>query len=73
MKVTTIKTAADKPEISNSRMTDDQLINELNYCRAEKVTKIMLDAGLITAEQYAAIMRENRHSFKPFLGDLFPT
>lgn len=62
----------DNPELCGGSMTDDQLINELNYCRAEKVTRIMLDAGLITADQYAAIMAENRRSFKPFLAELFP-
>ena len=72
MKVTTIDTAMDRTEISGNRMTDDQLINELNYCRAEKVSKALLDTGLITADQYAAIMAENRRSFKPFLAELFP-
>ena len=72
MKVTTMESPMDNPELSGNRMTDDQLINELNYCRAEKVTKTLLDTGLITADQYAAIMAENRRSFKPFLAELFP-
>ena len=72
MRVTTMESPMDNPELCGGSMTDDQLINELNYCRAEKVTRIMLDAGLITADQYAAIMAENRRSFKPFLAELFP-
>ena len=69
MKVTKLESAAEMPS-SHSRMTDDQMFNELNYYRAEKMTKLLLDNGLITADQYAAIMAENRRSFHPYLAEI---
>lgn len=53
-------------------MTEEQLYNEINYYRASKLTKKMLDAGLITEEEYKRIMKMNRDVFKPFLYQLMP-
>ena len=71
MKVMKIESEKGRSVPSETRMTEDQLCNELNYYRAEKLTEILLKPGLITADQYAGIMAENRHSFKPILADLF--
>ena len=71
MKVMKIESKKDRYKPSETRMTVDQLTNELNYYRAEKLTKILLMPGLITADQYTGIMAENRRSFKPALADLF--
>ena len=54
------------------RMTHEQLQREINYLRAEQITKKMLDQGLITEDEYKAIMKENRKTFKPFLAPLMP-
>lgn len=54
------------------RMTEEQLYNEINYYRASKLTKKMLDAGLITEDEYKRIMKMNRDVFKPFLYQLMP-
>ena len=54
------------------RMTQEQLQNDFDYYRAEKITKKLLDAGLITAEEYKKTMKLNRETFKPFLYQLMP-
>lgn len=41
-----------------------------NYHRAEKMTKKMLDAGLITSEEHDRILAEVRKIFVPFLAEL---
>ena len=71
MKVMKVESAADIESSSGDRMTDEQLVNELNYYRAECMTKCLLNSGLITADQYDAIMVENRRSFKPYLAEIF--
>ena len=54
------------------RMTNEQLQREINYFRAEQLTKKLLDAGLINEIEYKKIMKENRKTFKPFLAPLMP-
>ena len=54
------------------RMTDEQLYNEINYFRARQLTKKLLDANLITEDEYKRIMKMSRETFKPFLYQLMP-
>ena len=44
--------------------------DEINYYRAEKMTKKMLDKGLISAEEYDRILVECRKIFVPLFADL---
>ena len=53
-------------------MTEEQLYNEINYYRASKLTKKMLDAGQIVEDEYKRIMKMSRDVFKPFLYQLMP-
>ena len=71
MKVMKVESATERESSSGGRMTNEQLINELSYYRAERMTKSLLDSGLITDSQYDAIMAENRRSFKPYLAEIF--
>ena len=71
MKVMKVESATERESSSGGRMTNEQLFNELNYYRAERMTRCLLNAGLITADQYDAIMAENRRSFKPYLAEIF--
>ncbi len=70
MQVTRITAPAEKPMPTARRLTEEQMYNEINYYRAEKMAKKMLDKGLISAEEYDRILAESRQIFVPFLAEL---
>ena len=47
--------------------TNDEMQNEYNYLLAEQLTKKLLDAWLITEDEFTRIMARNRRSFSPFI------
>ena len=56
--------------------TNDEMQNEYNYLLAEQLTKKLLDAGLITDDEFTRIMARNRRSFSPFISkviDMLPS
>ncbi len=44
--------------------------NEYEYLLAEKMTRKLLDKGLINNNEYTKIMAKNRESFSPFLAEI---
>lgn len=54
------------------QMTEDQMRKEYYYCLAQKITKTMLDKGLITDDEFNRIMKLNRQSFSPNLVEIMP-
>lgn len=70
MQVTKITSPADAKEHPACQYTEEQLMGDLNYYRAEKLTKKMLEKGIITDSQYGRIMEEHRQVFKPFLAEI---
>ena len=70
MQVTKITSPAEVPAPAAHRLTEKQLYDEINYYRAEKLTKKMLDAGLITPDEYDKILEEARKIFVPILAEL---
>ena len=70
MQVTKITSPQDNSMPSVHRLTEEQMYNEINYYRAEKMAKRMLDKGLISAEEYDRILAEIRQIFVPFLAEL---
>jgi len=70
MQVTKIDTP--QPEVIRPEhdLTKEQLIKELNYMRAQKMTEKMLKKGVITKEEYASIMEENKEVFSPLLASI---
>ena len=70
MQITKITTPAEKPMPSVHRLTEKQLYDEINYYRAEKLTKKMLEKGLITADEYDKILAEARKIFVPIMAEL---
>ena len=50
----------------NARPTDTELQREYNYILAEKLTKKLLEQGLISLGEFDKIMEKNRESFSPF-------
>jgi hypothetical protein len=49
---------------------EENLIGDRNYSRAEKLTKKLLEKGLITERQYGLLMDENKRTFRPFLAEI---
>lgn len=53
-------------------MEQQKLLDELNYHRADKTAKMLLNLGLITTVEYDKLQKLNRQKFSPILADLFP-
>ena len=53
-------------------MEQQKLLDELNYHRADKTAKMLLNLGLITTVEYDKLQELNRQKFSPILADLFP-
>ena len=70
MQVTKITSPQDNSMPAAHRLTEEQMYNEINYYRAEKMAKKMLDKGLISTEEYDRILAESRQIFVPFLAEL---
>ena len=66
MQVTKIVNAGDTA-VCTKRPSQEQLQREFNYLQAERITKKLLEKGLITIVEYDRIMGENRRVFSPFL------
>lgn len=66
-------------ELSNSQfaakrkpVTEERLQNEYDYYRSLMLLQKMLNAGLITHEEFVKIDLRNRQSFSPFGAELMP-
>ena len=53
-------------------MDQQDLINEINYYRAQKITEQLYAAGMISFDEYDKFTALNRKTFSPFLVDLLP-
>lgn len=71
MHVKTITSPAELPVPAEHQLSEKQLYDEINYHRAEKLTRKMLVAGLITSDEFDKIMAEIRKIFVPVLADIF--
>ena len=54
------------------RITNEELQREYDFLLAEQLTKKLLDAGMITQDEYERIRKLNIQTFKPFLSKLMP-
>ena len=70
MQVTKITSPAETKAPAAHRLTDKQLYDEINYHRAEMLTKKMLEKGLITADECDKILAETRKIFVPYLAEI---
>lgn len=69
MKVTQIDSSAEAT-MPCCTMSEKQLRDEIDSCRAEKLARKMLDKGLITEDEYTRITAECRRVFVPFLSEI---
>ena len=53
-------------------MDQQDIINEINYYRAQKITEQLYAAGMISFGEYDKITALNRQSFSPLYADLLP-
>ena len=53
-------------------MLQKQVINELDYHRAQRITEMLYHMNLITFEGYEKITKQNRCTFSPVLVELLP-
>lgn len=52
--------------------TPEQFQQDVDYFRAQRISKTLLDAGLISLSQFDKLSEMNRKTFSPFLADIFP-
>ena len=52
--------------------TPEQFQKDIDYYRAQIITKALLDTELISLEEYHKLSELNAKSFSPFLVDIFP-
>lgn len=55
-----------------STMTDEKLLDEFDYYRAQKALEELLKCGLISLLEFNKITELNRKSFSPFLAEIMP-
>ncbi len=54
------------------RFTQSELQQEYNYLQAERITRRLLERGLISAVEFRRIMNLNRKTFPTILAPLLP-
>ncbi len=70
MQVTKITSPSDSMPSTSNIYTEKQFYDEINYHRAENLTKKMMETGLITSEECSKILSEARKIFTPFMVEL---
>ena len=53
-------------------MEQQKIIDELNYYRAQKITEMLYEQGMISFVVYDKLTELNRRSFSPMFADLLP-
>ncbi|KGP76510.1 hypothetical protein JT05_04325 [Desulfosporosinus sp. Tol-M] len=69
MKVTKLDDV-DSIQYKSEKPTESALKNEHDYLAAEKLTKKLLENGLITQTEFEKIMAKNRETFTPLLAEI---
>ena len=62
----------EKETNAPSPSPEEQMQNEYNYVLAQQITKRLLEAGLITEDEFHKITAKNRKSFSPLLAEIMP-
>ena len=52
--------------------TEKELQREYSYILAQKMTKVLLDNGLISVDEFNKISERNRQTFSPYLAEIMP-
>ncbi len=71
MQVTQVMSSDKGAFSAGHRFTQEQLWQEFRYIQAEKITRGLLEKGLITHEEYEKIMDQNKWTFPTYLSSIF--
>lgn len=52
--------------------TEEELQREYSYILAQKMTKALLENGLISVDEFNKISERNRQTFCPYLSEIMP-
>ncbi|MBQ8922363.1 MAG: hypothetical protein IJ060_09430 [Oscillospiraceae bacterium] len=53
-------------------MEQQKIIDEVNFYRAQTITRLLFESGMITVVEYDKLSELNRQSFSPMFADLLP-
>ena len=53
-------------------MEQNQVIDEINYYKAQAITELLYARGMITFDEYDKLTDLNRQTFSPMYADLLP-
>lgn len=53
-------------------MDQQKIIDEINFFRAQTITRSLFESGMITTDECDKLSELNRRSFSPMLADLLP-
>lgn len=53
-------------------MDQQKIIDEVNYYKAQKITELLYEKGMIPFVEYDKLTELNRRSFSPLYADLLP-
>ena len=53
-------------------MDQQDILNEINYYRAQKITEQLYASGMISFVEYDKLTALNRKTFSPIFSDLLP-
>ena len=53
-------------------MEQQKIIDEINYFKAQSITKLLYQQGLISFVEYDKLTELNRQTFSPLYADLLP-
>ena len=53
-------------------MEQNQVIDEINYYKAQAITELLYARGMITFDEYDKLTELNRQTFSPLYVDLLP-
>lgn len=69
MQVTKLE-AVDSIKYEAKKTTEASIKNEHDYLVAERLTKKLLEKGLISQREFDKIMAKNRETFSPLLAEI---
>lgn len=53
-------------------MEQQKIVDEVNYYKAQKITELLYEKGMISFVEYDKLTNLNRRSFSPLYADLLP-
>lgn len=53
-------------------MDQQKIIDEINFFRAQTITRLLFESGMITTDECDKLTELNRESFSPMFADLLP-